>query len=40
MLHSKIIKQQRLQQVFRNHTLVLIADYKQSIVADQDLGWQ
>jgi hypothetical protein len=38
-IHRRIIRQQRYLEVIRNHALGLFADYKQSVVADEDVAW-
>jgi len=38
-LQKRIIRQQQYLEVIRNRALGLFADYKQSIVADEDVAW-
>jgi hypothetical protein len=38
-LQRRIISQQQYFEVIRNCTLGLFAKYKQSLIADEDMGW-
>jgi hypothetical protein len=38
-IQRRIIRQQRYLEVIQNHALGLFADYKNTIVADEDIPW-